>query len=263
MKDNLIVISTLLVTSMVLSMAVAPSMAFVYPDGSQDNLFEIYGPHIDQILIKKYAGLDPEMQALQNGEIDITDWALDATWTATFNADPNVRVAGYGGEAGYYTFNFNNNNTYLGNPEDPLYPNPVYPNPCSVVSFRQALSHLIDREALCAQEGEGLYDPIFTPIPAYMEPWIHPGITYLSTLAYPPSISDAASLLTAGGFLMGGPGGKARAQQPDQDLQQRPRPRLVLPFLRSVPILSLRPLARLGSYLLQSMFSLFLSLFRI
>jgi ABC-type transport system substrate-binding protein len=120
---------------------------------------------------------------------------------------------GYGGEVGYYTFNFNHNgDPYLGNPEDPAYPNPRYPNPCSVVSLRQALTHLVDRIALAVGPGEGLYQPIFTPIPASMAFWIHPDISYppapMSALAYPPSVADAAALLTADGFLMGGPGGK-------------------------------------------------------
>ena len=213
MQDKKLVLSAILVALMMLSMTIAPSLAFVYPNGSQDDTFEIYGPHIDKILVKKYAGLDPEMQALQNGEIDFTDWALTKTWIDTFAVDPDVRVLTYGGEVGYYEFNFNHNgDPYLGNPDNPAYANPVYPNnPASVVSLRQAFSHLIDRVALSAGPGEGLYDPIFTPIPAYMVYWIHPDIKYggaLEEIAYPYSISEAAAKLTADGFLTGGPGGK-------------------------------------------------------
>jgi len=212
MKDKIVILTLLLIVALMLSMTIAPSLAFVYPDGSQDNLFEIYGPRIDKILVKKYAGLDPEMQALQNGEIDFTDWALTKTWIDTFAVDPDVRVLGYGGEVGYYEFNFNHNgDPYLGNPDNPAYVNPVYPNPTAVVSLRQAFSHLIDRVALAAGPGEGLYDPIFTPIPAYMTYWIHPDIKYggaLEEIAYPPSVSAAAAKLTADGFLTGGPEGK-------------------------------------------------------
>ncbi len=218
MRDKTLVVSTILVALLMLSMAVAPSLAFVYPNGLQDNLFEIYGPHIDKILVKKYAALGPEIQALQNGEIDFTDWALDAALRDALNADQNVRVLGYGGEAGYYTVNFNhNNNKNLGNPQDPLYPNPMNPNPTAVISLRQAFSYFIDRVALCAGPGGGLYDPIFTPIPSYMVYWIHPDIKYggaLDSLTYNPNtavpdpITVAANLLTADGFKMGGPGGK-------------------------------------------------------
>jgi len=218
MQDKKIVMVSTIVALLMLSMAFAPALAFVYPSGQQDNLFEINGPHIDQILIKKYAETGPEFQALQAGEIDITDWALDATWTATFNADPTVRVISYGGEAGYYTMNFNhNNNTYLGNPENPLYANPINPNPTAVISMRQAFGYFVDRVALCAGPGEGLYVPIFTPIPSYMAFWIHPDIRYngaLDALTYNPNtavpdpITVAAGILTADGFKMGGAGGK-------------------------------------------------------
>jgi len=220
MRDKILVVSTLLIALMVISMTVAPSLAFVYPDGSQDNLFEIFGPRIDKILIKKYASLDAEMQALQAGEIDFTDWALTKTWVDTFAVDPDVRVLGYGGEAGYYTMNFNNNpNQYLGNPPDPLYPNPVYTtNPCVVTEFRQACSYLIDRVALSAGPGQGMYTPIFTPIPASMAFWIHPNIGPWSALAYPPSVADAAAALDAGGFKMGGPGGKRYWDRNDNDV---------------------------------------------
>jgi len=212
MRDRIFVITSLLVAALMLSMTIAPSLAFVYPDGSQDMLFENYGPRIDQILVKKYSELNAEMAALQNGEIDITDWALDKSWIDTFATDPDVAVLAYGGEAGYYTMNFNNNpNQYLALPQDPAYPNPVYPNPMAVKEFRQACSHLVDRATLVSGPGQGLYEAIYTPIPAYMAYFVHPEISYtglLSALAYPPSIAAAAAKLDAGGFHLGGAGGK-------------------------------------------------------
>lgn len=210
MRDKTLVITLLMATLMLTSISVAPAVAFIYSDGSQDERIELFGPRIDRILIKIYEGTDPEFAALQQGEIDITDWALTKSWITTFSTDPNIRVVGYGGEVGYYTFNFNhNNNTNLGNPPNPTYPNPRFPNPTSVPALRQALSHLVDRVALVAGPGEGLYDAIFTPIPSYMKAWIHPDIKYgglLEPLAYPPSISAAAAKLTAGGFPIGSDG---------------------------------------------------------
>lgn len=214
MRDKTLVTVSTIVALLMLSMAVTSSLAFVYPNGTTDNLFELNGPHIDQILIKKYASYGAEMLGLQIGEIDITDWALTKTDIDNFVAHPEygVNILGYGGGAGYYTFNFNvNNNTYLGNPQDPAYPNPINPNPTSDVSFRQAMSYLVDRVALCAG---GLYTPIFTPIPASMPYWIHPDIRYhpgaLAPLAYPPSVAAAAATLAAGHFLLivGQNGGK-------------------------------------------------------
>ncbi len=212
MKDRIFVITALIVALMLVSTTVAPSRAFVYPEDPEDNYFELFGPRIDELLIKKYNGLDAEMTALQNGEIDITDSSLTKKWVDNFTSDPNIGMSKYGGEAGYYTINFNhNNNTYLGNPEDPAYPNLVYPNPASIPEFRQACSHLVDRDTLCSGPGQGMYEPIFTPIPAYMTYWIHPNISYtgsLSVLTYPPSVAVAAAKLDAGGFHLGGAGGK-------------------------------------------------------
>src|SRR4030043_211295 len=213
MNGKTIVLTSLIIAVLMLSTATTPSLAFVYPDGSQDNYFENYGPRMDQILVKKYASLQSEIDALKAGEIDFTDWALEKAMIDDLSTDPNVTIVGYGGEAGYYTLNFNNNpNEYLGNPPDPLYPNPVLAtNPCVVTEFRQACSYLVDRNALCSDPGQGMYEPIFTPIPAYMTYWIHPEISYagtLSALAYPPSIASAAAALDAGGFpLIGSPNG--------------------------------------------------------
>lgn len=211
MQDRTLVLTALLASLILLSISVSPSIAFVYPDGSQDNKFEPFGPRVDKVIIKKYANFNTEMQALQNGEIDITDVCLDKTWIDTFKSDPNITMLAHGGEQprGYYAINFNNNdNEYLGNPKDPLYPNPVYPNPMSEPAMRQACSYFVDRIALCSGQNEGLYEPIFTPIPAYMTYWIHPDIKpggTLENMTYPfdPTYSVPAALLEDGGFLMG------------------------------------------------------------
>jgi len=215
MKDKTIVIVSLLVASLMLS--IAPAFAFYHigPPATDDGKYEIFGPRVDRILIKMYGTLQAEMAALQAGEIDITDWPLDKPLIDTLSADPNVVVLGYGGEAGYYVITFqNNNNQYLGNPPNPSAPNPLYPNPCSVVSFRQALAHMIDQAYLCSVLAEGLFDPIYLPIPAYMAFWTNPEIRpggALESLTYPydgPAFTNVMALLDDDGFpLTGNTGG--------------------------------------------------------
>jgi ABC-type transport system substrate-binding protein len=155
MKDKTIVIISLLIASLMLS--IAPAFAFYHPStGLEDNMFENFGPRIDRILVKMYGTLDAEIAALQAGEIDITDWPLTKTMITTLSADPNVVVLGYGGEAGEYEINFNNNNNqYLGNPPNPAAPNPVYQNPGSSIPFRQAVSTSINNTFLCTVLAEG------------------------------------------------------------------------------------------------------------
>jgi len=207
MRDKTLVITSILVAALTLSLTIAPSFAFIYPSGAQDNYFEIYGPRIDQILIKKYNGLQPEIQALQAGEIDFTDWALTKTLQTQLAGDTNIAVVPYGGEAGYYTMSFNNNNNqYLGNPPDPGYDNPMYPNPFSVVALRQACSYLVDRDFLSSGPGAGMYEPIYVPLPKYMAYFTDPEISYTGTQSawtYPPSITDANNTLNNNHFPIG------------------------------------------------------------
>jgi len=213
MQDKKLVLS-LFLTALIISATAAPSAAFIYPDGSQDNNFDAFGPHIDKLLIKKYPGPEAEMTALQAGEIDIADWALNQSWIDAFATDSDVRVLDCDGDTGIYTFSFNlNNNLYLGNPPDPAFPNPENPNPqgnenpTSNVYFRQAMSHLVDRVYLAAGPGAGLFEPIFTPMPTYMDAWIHPDIKpggALEALTYPPDNASAAAILDANGFPLTG-----------------------------------------------------------
>jgi ABC-type transport system substrate-binding protein len=213
MQDKKLVLS-LFLTALIISATAAPSAAFIYPDGSQNNSFDAFGPHIDKLLIKKYPDPSAEMAALQAGEIDIADWVLNQFHIDIFATDPNVRVLDCDGNTGFYTFSFNlNNNLYLGNPPDPAYPNPENPNPqgnenpTSNVYFRQAISHLIDRVYLSEGPGAGLFEPIFTPMPAYMDTWIHPDIKpggALEALTYPPGNASAAAILDANGFPLTG-----------------------------------------------------------
>jgi ABC-type transport system substrate-binding protein len=212
MRDKTLVISALLI-AMMLSMSVLSVSAWYFAaDGSENDTFNAWGPRIDRLLIKKYTSIEAVAAALQGGEIDITDWALTPALVATLSTDPNVVLQSYGGESGYFTISLNwNNEQFLGNPPDPAYANPVYPNPMSVLAFRQASTHLVDRNYLCNVLAGGAYAPMFTPIPPYMAGYVHPQINYagtLAALAYPPSIPDAAALLTANGFPVNGGTGK-------------------------------------------------------
>ncbi len=217
MRDKTIVVSAIL-ASLMLSMTVLSVSAWVYAPSqgiADDSKFEPWGPRIDELELKIYGDDNAMFTALKAGEIDFAGSSIPNTyWLNQFVSDPNIVVRGYGGESGYYEINLNqNNNPYLGNPPDSNYPNPVYPNPCSVLEFRQACAHLINRAYLSSVVGEGFYDSIYTPVPAYMVGWRHPDIQpngALENLTYPTSIADAAALLDASGFPLGDPtnGGK-------------------------------------------------------
>jgi ABC-type transport system substrate-binding protein len=167
---------------LVLVSALSPALAWDYGDPykSSDTQYEEFGPRADELLIKLYASETAEWAALEAGDLDVTDWPLDAAHYATFNTNPALKVISYGADYSLYLFDLNNNNNeYLGNPEDPAYPNPVYPNPMSVVELRKAVAYLSDRSVINEVIGEGFAFPVYTPMsPAsgfYVHPEIRPG----------------------------------------------------------------------------------------
>ena len=119
--------------------------------GLEDTKYEKFGPRCDRLLIRLYENAEAEWDALEAGEIDITDWPLTEPYYDRFTTPPqneSIETKFYGAEFGLFLLDINwNNNPFLGNPQDPSYPNPVYPNPCSCLNFRQALWHLTMRPA--------------------------------------------------------------------------------------------------------------------
>jgi hypothetical protein len=166
-------------------MTAIPVRAFIYPNGTFDNKYEFFGPHVDQMQMKMYGGEDAMWTALQLGEIDITDWPLTTTWRNTFSTDTDVVVVSAGGEAGFYTVDFNYNpEPRMGNPpgSPPNRPNPVYdqvnliPPISNNAFFRLGVGHLFDRATFSAFLGAAGV-PILSPIPSYMGGYIWPGLT--------------------------------------------------------------------------------------
>jgi len=181
-KIILLGISMLMVFAMLFPMV----LAFEYgnPEKHDDTKFETFGPRCDNLLIQLYASETAEWAALNAGEIDVTDWPLDAEHYTAYNTAPlnaTIRSLSYGPEFGLFLFDLNmNNNEFLGNPPDEAYPNPVYPNPMSCECLREAIAYLSDRSYVINEViGEGFAFPVYTPMsPAsgfYVHPEIRPG----------------------------------------------------------------------------------------
>jgi hypothetical protein len=175
--------------------AVLPVQAFIYPDTTFDTKYELYGPHADQIINQMYLGLDPELTALSLGQIDLTDNPLSATWQVTFSNEPylsNISVVSAGGEAGFYTVDFNMwPNPKMGQifpfvqpygqPDPNGRPNPVYikgsdyspaypydfPPISSDMNFRLGVDSLFDRATYTTIIGSAGVQ-MLTIVPAYM-----------------------------------------------------------------------------------------------
>jgi len=155
-----LLISILLVFS---ASFITQTHSWVYQDGTpEDKKFEKFGPRADRLLIKLYQSAETEWKALTNGSIDTTDTRLTKYWYDNFTGPPlseRINVVGYGPEYGFYILDINNANTTS---------SLVYPNPLSVLSFREAIAHLVNRTKLDEIIGAGLYVPIWVPMsPAF------------------------------------------------------------------------------------------------
>ena len=189
--------------------AVTPVKAWVYPDGSEDNGFESYGPHVAGILIKLYANEQAEWTAMDNDELDFEDWPLTAAWVEAWQDDPRFQLANYGGEAGYFILDMNHYGDLLlpnGEPNPAIDPE-MGINVMTILSFRQALACLVNRSYIVETITLGFGLPMYTAVPLYMTTYVHPDIEPGGSLenitygAYGGDIAHAVQYLEDDGFL--------------------------------------------------------------
>ena len=221
------ILSCSVVILMLFSLLWFPVFAWEYPDGSSDAKFEAFGPRADSLLIKLYSDEALEWgTGLEGGEIDLTDTRLDREHYDKYSSAPwnsTLKVCGYGVEYGLYVFDLNNNNnTYLGNPPDPAYANPVYPNPMGYTTaesgiihdngypLRHAIAHLVNRTKITEYAGTEVTTPIYTPVPPCFGEYTHPEIDPNGTrvdLTHPYDPSEAATILNEASVFPIGPDG--------------------------------------------------------
>lgn len=182
MKTRLIaVIITIAMLSMLLS---TPANAWNYgnPAKPDDLNVEYFGPRSDRLLMPLYTTAQSEWeQGLQLGKIDVTDWPLDDVHYTRYTTPPwnnTITVKAYGPEFGMRLFDLNNNNnTYLGNPQNPAYPNPVVApvgNPMAELSLRKACAFLSNRPQYRANSGPITTIEVYTVLGANslgISPW--------------------------------------------------------------------------------------------
>jgi ABC-type transport system substrate-binding protein len=202
--------------AIVLSMmiTVMPVFAWTYPDESEDDLYEKFGPRLDKVYIRMFATESDEWDAALAGEIDMTDWPLSAAYYDQFIANPETGVSDYGAELGYYLVDINNDNGPL---KEVGYPNPLYKtNPCgfvqegdepykdSAAEFRKAIWRCLDRDYLVDNVWMGFAVPMTTPIPTAMGEYMHPD-AYVPVeeggLSWGFDLDNASAILDAAGFV--------------------------------------------------------------
>jgi ABC-type transport system substrate-binding protein len=205
MRKEISYVSIALLMILVASMfTVIPATAFIHPDGTTDDNSELFGPHVDQMIFQMYATQTAMWTQMNLGKIDLCDWALTTAWRQTFAGNPDVNVVSAGGEAGFFTIDFNMD-------PYPIVPtstraNPVYTNasggypmgipPISYnMNFRLACLRLFNRTQFNQAMGAAGV-PILTPVPSYMGGYIWPA----PPPAPAPNYAAAETLLNAGGI---------------------------------------------------------------
>jgi len=195
----------------ILAIAIVPQVsAWCIPPNpaGEDNKFELYGPHVTGIVCKVYADTTAEWTDMQLGHVDIEDWALDPAWIATFGAPQGPWTEqNYGGEAGYYLLDVNNNATINTKPDGT---GSLVPNPTSDFFLREALAYAANRSDIVALDSTAT--PIYTPVPAYMAGYINsdiapgmPGAAYTYG-GYTGNTAAGIAILDANYFPIGGDG---------------------------------------------------------
>jgi ABC-type transport system substrate-binding protein len=216
-RNTFVIIAILAISALLL----VPVNAWVYPDGTEDTKYELFGPRLDRIFIDMYSTEDLMWTALKDGKIDVTDWPLSKTWYAEFIKPEyagKIKICFAGGEAGYYIVEFNHNTDPLlapGVPNPILTPemkkNPMAGNETddggrSGLSLRRALIHLWDRTKFTDIFLGAMGEHMYTPVPTYMGGYVHPDIKPgrpLEAFCYLYNRTKASEILNASLYKMG------------------------------------------------------------
>jgi len=199
---------------------ILPTFAQVPPVEPEGGEFEKYGPRIDHLIFKVAGDLATEANFLDQGQIDVMDWAAPSAVVDNWMDDPAITMGDYS-EWGWYEFDLNLQMWPIGHGSmDPGLgdeggaPMPAEANwdfpetwdeghhwinyTCQrcldAREFRRALAHMVDRSpGACVPSRIG----------ANMETFIFPGISGWENPAaaeYPFNLTRAREILHNAGF---------------------------------------------------------------
>ena len=135
--------------------------------------YKTYPPNIDQIYYKIYASIDTAILALQAGDVDYIAWAVTAGRVPSLQADPNVGLE-FLEDNGYRYLAFN-----------------MKFQPMGDINFRQAVSHLIDKDQIVNVYMGGFGSKGSAAEPPYWGEWMNQSI---ETYPYDDPLDTASSV---------------------------------------------------------------------
>lgn len=142
--------------------------------------FKLYPPNVDFIYYKIYASVDTCILALQAGAVDYNYWPITSGRVAGLQADPNIGLS-YLSDNGYYLLDFN-----------------MKFEPMNNLSFRKAVSHLIDKDQIVNVYVGGFGRKGTAVEPPFWGEWFNDTV-----LSYPfdPTFNAPKGLLNAAGYI--------------------------------------------------------------
>jgi ABC-type transport system substrate-binding protein len=189
-------ISVAIALAFILAMLITiiPVNAWVYPDCTEDDKVEFFGPRADKLLINFYNDEIIEATALEEGKIDFTDWPVTADYVTKWSQPPwndKIKLVWRGTEFGMFQFDLNNNpNRYLGNPQNPAYPNPKFPNPMALTCLRHAIAHCVDKDYIVSTILGGFAERLDNYVPGCYGIWSNPNVEI-----HDYNLAEAAAIL--------------------------------------------------------------------
>ncbi len=146
----------------------------------------------DGATLKHYADPNNLKLDVQQGNIDVAGRILTATDVSDLEKDSKVKVhKGPGGELRYIVFNFDTMPFGAKTPEA---------DAAKSLAVRQAVAHLVDRDAIASQVFKNTYTPVYSYIPKEFEGATEPLKSLYGDGSGKPSLDKAKKVLADAGI---------------------------------------------------------------
>ncbi len=189
-------------------MIVQPTMPW-----SQPNVYETYGPRLDNIHYVFEGTPEDSFLALDVGDVDIIDCPLSKKWYDEWMRPErtDIKVMGYGGEYSFYILDIREDESKPVNPPWSTQSYTLFGDPTSVsislagedpytttraAAARRAIAHVIDRTWIVTTVMGGLGEPVYVPAPA-----AHGGFNSPYVAKYYQDFDKARELLDDAGVV--------------------------------------------------------------
>jgi peptide/nickel transport system substrate-binding protein len=148
-------------------------------------------PANDGASIKYYADPNNLKLEVQQGNIDVAGRSLTPTDVADLEKDSKVSVhKGPGGELRYIVFNFDTM---------PFGAKAAGADPAKALAVRQAVAHIVDREAIASQVYKGTYLPAYSVVPDGFAGAVKPLLELYGDGSGKPSLDKAQKVFSDAG----------------------------------------------------------------